>query len=277
MPNPIQFTIPDNDFVQLSGAGSSGYFIHQGGVSDVGNNVFIVESQIKPEIDIGNNERFKELAPSLQLPVGEYLPYFANGTLWAISTSGDNIITSVPNGLYDGMRAQTVQFYTEANVKNGVQFYLRKAYTLQTPIGSGQSRYLVFSTTSKKVIFKSRIVSYIGEEFALELFVNPDLSNNGQPITVGNYNGINPVATTVQAYHAPVIVSEGTPLYQEAEYYFGGSSAGQRVSNSIPEGRERVLPENTTFLIKITNTGSGNGRFQYFGDWYEGDPDLPLA
>lgn len=182
-----------------------------------------------------------------------------------------------PDGLYEGLRAQTVQFYTEANVKNGVQFYLRKAYTLQTPIASGQSRYLVFSTTSKKVIFKSRIVSYIGEELALELFVNPDLSNNGQPITVGNYNGINPVATTVQAYHAPVIVSEGTPLDQEAEYYFGGSSAGQRVSNSIPEGRERVLPENTTFLIKITNTGSGNGRFQYFGDWYEGDPDLPLA
>lgn len=70
---------------------------------------------------------------------------------------------------------------------------------------------------------------------------------------------------------------EGTPLDDEPEYYFGATATGQRTASSIPGGRERVLPENTTFLVKITNTSTSDGRFQYFGDWYEGEPDLPIG
>jgi hypothetical protein len=38
----------------------------------------------------------------------------------------------------------------------------------------------------------------------------------------------------------------------------------------------RILPANTEFAVVITNTGAGNARVQYFLDFYEGEPDLPL-
>lgn len=179
--------------------------------------------------------------------------------------------------LINGLRAITVESYNSQNIQNGLQFYFRKAYPLTDPIASGTSRYIVFRTSSKKVLFKSRVVSYIGEEFRLELFNSPTLSDDGTPIIVSNYNGVYPQATTVEVYKGPTVVAEGTPIDDpnEPEYYFGSSSQGQRAANSIPEGRERILPENTTFLIKVTNTGTGNGRFQYFGDWYEGEPAIP--
>lgn len=192
---------------------------------------------------------------------------------WQDILTTDGMLVKIINGL----RAITVESYNSQNVQNGLQFYFRKSYPLTDPISSGTSRYVVFRTNSKKVLFKSRVVSYIGEEFRLELFSSPTLSDDGLPIIVSNYNGVYPQVTTVEIYKEPVVTDEGTPIddQNEPEYYFGGGSAGQRVSNSIPEGRERILPENTTFLIKVTNTGTGNGRFQYFGDWYEGEPAIP--
>lgn len=188
-----------------------------------------------------------------------------------------------PEGLYTGRRAQTVAFYPEQNVKNGLQYYIRKAYPLLDaikglgPIASGESQYITFTTTTKKVLFKSRIVSFIGEEFNIELFNTPVIDTPGTQMTVRNYNGVSPVPTTVSVFKDVTVTSEGTPLDDEPEYYFGAAATGRSIASSIPSGRERVLPENTTFLIKITNSGKGSGRFQYFGDWYEGEPDLPVG
>lgn len=185
-----------------------------------------------------------------------------------------------PLGLYSGDRAETVQFYIEANIKKGLQFYIRKSYPLTDsgrglgPIPSGQSRYITLKTTTKTVLFKTRIVSYLGEEFSIELFKSPTVSVAGQQMTVRNYNGVNPQPTTVEIYKDATFTG-GVPLDDEPEYYYGSTATGQRVGSSIPEGRERVLEKQTLFGIKITNTGSGDGRFTYFGDWFEGEPDLP--
>ena len=43
-----------------------------------------------------------------------------------------------------------------------------------------------------------------------------------------------------------------------------------------PDGRERVLPPNTSYIVAITNSGGGNARCRYFLDWYEGGTDLPI-
>lgn len=185
---------------------------------------------------------------------------------------------SFPPGVFTGLRAITVQPYTEANVKNGVQYYLRAAYPLLAQIPTGQSRRIWFKTGAKKVLAKTREFSYIAEEIKLELFVGPTGVAGGTNLTIANYNGISPVATTVQAKKDVTVTTNGTPIdSSDAEHYFGSNSAPQRVASSIPTGRERVLPANTEFLVLITNTGSGDARVQYFLDWYEGDTDLPRA
>lgn len=210
--------------------------------------------------------------------------------VWAYAISSDaKIVVSDDNGemlnldadYFNGTAGMIVQPYTEANVKNGLQFYLRAAWPLSDTIGSGDSVYISFRTTTKKVIAKTRIVNSIGEELSIELFKSPTIlpGNEGQLRAASNYNGVNPVASTVVIYKNVNLTggSEGTPLDSEPEYYFGSSATGQRVANSIPEGRERLLPDDELFLIKITNTGSGAARMQYFLDWYEGEPDIPRA
>lgn len=180
-------------------------------------------------------------------------------------------------GVMRGFRAFTVQGYNEANVKNGLQFYTRIVYPKADSIGAGDSKSIIFETSSKKILVKVRIVHYAAEEVKIELFASPTFDDGtGTPLTPDNYNGVNPVASTVQVYKDPTVSADGTLIdNSDAEHYFGSSSTGQRSGESIPEGRERVLPAGGVYHVKLTNTGTGNARVQYFLDWYEGEPDLP--
>lgn len=183
-------------------------------------------------------------------------------------------IANLFGGLLTGLRAVTVQTYAEANSKNGLQFYTRMSWPLSDTISSGESKNIIFKTTSKKVLAKVRVVHYSAEEIELDVLSGVTVTTTGESRTPSNYNAVNPITSTVELQKDAVFTG-GISIDNEKEYYFGASSAGQRSGDSIPEGRERVLPENSTYAIVIKNTGSGNARVQYYLDWYEGDPDLP--
>lgn len=181
---------------------------------------------------------------------------------------------AAPDGLYTGTRAQTVQFYPEANVKNGLQYYIREAWPKANAIGSGETKNLYFKTGGKKVIAKVRIIHYAAEEILLNILTGSDVDeSSGSSIAPSNYNLINPVPTAV-VVRKDVTFAGGTPI-DNGEYYFGSNANAQRDGNSIPEGRERIIPPVGDFVITLKNTGSGTARVQYFLDWYEGEPDLP--
>ena len=192
---------------------------------------------------------------------------------------GDDARSGIPAGAFTGLRAITTQPYTEANVKNGVQYNIRAVWPLTDLIASGSARKIWFKTNAKPVLVKLRQFQYLAEEMRIELFANPTGVSGGTDLVVHNYNGVNPVATTVQAKKNVTITGNGTPFDNgDAEYFFGGANDPQRQNvDSIPLGRERVLPANTEFAVVITNTGTGNARAQYFLDFYEGATDLPLA
>lgn len=182
-----------------------------------------------------------------------------------------------PDGAFTGLRALTTQPYTEANVKNGLQFYLRAVWPLADTIANGTVRKIWFKTGTKPVIVKLRDFQYVAEELELQLFSGPTGVSGGTPLTIGNYNGVNPVASTVQAAKNVTTTGDGTEFGgNDPEYFFGATTQGNRTTASIPQGRERILPINTEFIVRITNTGSGVARAQYYLDWYEGSPDLPL-
>lgn len=181
-----------------------------------------------------------------------------------------------PDGAFVGLRALTVQPYTEANVKNGVQYYARAAWPLADPILAGTTRKLHFTTGAKPVLVKLREFQYIAEEIRIRLFRSPTGVSGGTQLTVHNYNGVSPVPTTVAGFKNVTTVTDGVEFDgNDEEFLFGSQSAPQRVAGSIPTGRERVLPMNASFLVSIQNTGSGDARCSYFLDWYEGGTDLP--
>lgn len=187
-----------------------------------------------------------------------------------------------PVGLYTGLAAITTQPYTEANVKNGLQYNLRAVWPLGNVIPSGapplNQRKIWFKTNEKPVIVKLRQFQYIAEEMRIELFIGPTGVSGGTDLSIHNYNGVSPIPSTVQAKKNVTIINNGTPFdTNDPEYFFGGSNDPQRQNvDSIPLGRERILPANSEFAVVISNTGTGNARAQYFLDFYEGSTDLPL-
>lgn len=182
-----------------------------------------------------------------------------------------------PEGISNGSRALVMQGYNEANVKNGLQFYTRLAWPTANPIANGAAaaRKIRFTTGAKPVLFKGRVFDYIGEELTIQLFEGPTGVTGGTAVTPRNFNRVNAVASTVQITRDVTTVTDGTTI-DDLEYFFGSTNAPQRQASSIPAGRERVLKPNTVHLIVITSV-VGSARAQYFGDWYEGTPDLPLT
>lgn len=169
-----------------------------------------------------------------------------------------------------GNGAYIVEPFDPVNIKRGLQFYLRSSWPTADPIVGGTPRYIHFKTGEKPVIVKTRIVSYIGEEFTLSIFANPTVTPaTGTVINPSNLNRINPQPTTVTAFKDPTVTDDGTLIDDEPEYYFGGTAQGNRDANSIPPESERILPSNTEFLVKI----EGSGRFSYRLEWFEGEPN----
>lgn len=181
-------------------------------------------------------------------------------------------IANLFGGLVTGLRAINVQSYNESNVKLGLQYYLKANWPTSDQIVSGAPRNIIFQTGSKPVIIKTRIVSYVGEEFQLEIFSGPTFTG-GTAKTVGNYNTVSPVSTTVTVLKDATITDDGVALDDEPDFYYGGNT-GNRNAQAIPDGRERIIPANSTLMVKVSSN-VGSGRFSYFLDWYEGEPDLP--
>ena len=154
-----------------------------------------------------------------------------------------SVITDLFRNIMRGARAIVVQPYTEANVKNGLQFYIRRAFrgpTQASVTGGaftalGQKRYLYFQVGNTPIIVKDRVVKYFGEEFALRIYnatgqTAPTLA--GQ-LTVTNYRNDGGGATSLVAVHE-VLTADVGPLGNmigDPEYYFGGTAEGQRNPN----------------------------------------------
>lgn len=95
MADAIQFTVPDDDFIELTGAGESGSVLHQGG-SDGDSTIILVEAVVKPTLTASTN-RFKISPASFYLDAGKSEPYFDATTIWAVSAKGDQLLSVTPS------------------------------------------------------------------------------------------------------------------------------------------------------------------------------------
>ena len=97
MADAIQFTVPDDDFIELADAGASGSVLHQGGASGASDStIILVEATVKPVLG-ENADRFKTAAASLYLKSGESEAYFDAVTIWAVSAGGNQLLSVTPS------------------------------------------------------------------------------------------------------------------------------------------------------------------------------------
>lgn len=165
--------------------------------------------------------------------------------------------------VYTGEQAFTTQSFTEANVKNGSQFYISEVFTL----GSGLSKSFVFTTLNADTIVKFRQISTDGG-LEYRVFRNPVLTDSGTSVTVHNLNDKNPNTNLVVVTEDPTITSNGDQWDIVKSFNQQGLQSGGGVFAT--SGAERVLAQNSPYLVQFLNTDNADVDIQYIVSWYEG-------
>lgn len=279
MADAIQFTVSDDDFIELAGAGASGSVLHQGSATTA-SSIIIVEAAIKPTLDTDSAQRFQENPATIYLKSGESEPYNAETKLWAASQSGDQLLSltatpagasgePAPSGLYEGVRAMTVQGYVEANVKLGVQFEGSALFNL-TANGISNT---VFLTGAKPVSLKGRKISYDGAGVTASIFETPSYTG-GSSAAYQNANAINPVVGESQIIVGATITTDGDLIFSPVHSlgstsFFGGDAQISQIE------AEHILQPNTAYLLRLESLDGAAQRVASHLSWYEGDLDLP--
>lgn len=181
-------------------------------------------------------------------------------------------IELMPPGVFSGLRAITVQNYTEANVKNGVQYEISSRVAALAP---GANNDTILTTGANPVIIKARELSFNGAQLEARVYIGPTYTG-GAIIPYFNLNTRNPVAGTVVVRGGVSVTSVGTEI--AAPTYAVGSSGAllSTISSARAQGTERILAANSSFLLRVTNTDSSAQMVTAYASWYEGGTDLPL-
>jgi hypothetical protein len=184
--------------------------------------------------------------------------------------------TGIPPLAFAGLRAINVQTYIESNVKLGQQFYIQS----QIPVMEHGTLYnATFKTGALPVLVKDRQVYGNGNAWSYQAFKAPTGVSGGTPITIQNFNDINPGTSLCTLTTGVTATGYGTP-WGDAQRVFGSNSATNRVGQGLVPGGDKILKPNSTYLIQFNNfdttTGAaGEANIDYFLSWYEGQPDLP--
>jgi hypothetical protein len=184
-------------------------------------------------------------------------------------------IAMMPDYAFTGFRALCTQSYTEANVKNGVQF---ETSLLVPTIAIGAVVGTLFTTGAKPVIIKDRQVATTCTQSELHVYSGPT-ATAGTTVPTFNLNNIpgNASTSTVIVAQAATITANGTEIAAPT-YVVGTTGNGQTLFGTYAAtGAERILAPNTTYLLTFKNTGTVIGAAAVYTTWYEGQPDLPRA
>ena len=167
--------------------------------------------------------------------------------------------------LYTGLQGLTVQPFTEANVKNGTQFYISYEFTL--PAASVQ--YAVFSTGSlpKNTLIKNRIINTDGG-MRYTPRVGATGIVTGDSIGIYNLNARSSNTSINTANLVTSVVDEGVSFDVVRSAAGVGSNRQQGIFAS--DGVERLLQPDTDYLLKFENLDNKTIFVVFYTTWYEG-------
>lgn len=189
-----------------------------------------------------------------------------SGTLTYTYTDG-SLLPALDQRVYDGrFRAITTQPFSEANVKNGTQFYAGVEFI---SIAQGASVDVIFVPDMTPVLVKGREIRTNGDNVLYQVYRGTSFSG-GTAVPVHNYNEVTPAATTVYLRSGPTVTNPG--LLIDSQPIYGSVSAGNRVSGfTQTSGIERRLAFATPYLARITNRSTTAAASVWYGlTWYEG-------
>lgn len=175
-------------------------------------------------------------------------------------------LATLPSSLFNGTSSITVEGFVESNVKNGTQF---EASNLTAALAAGANQDVIIQVGAKPVVLKGRNVEFNGESLEQNIYRAPTFTG-GVAVPVFNLNDVNPVASSVTILSGATVTVPGTQVFAPS-YFVGSVTAGTaRTANDGVAGLERILRPNTTYLLRLTNTGTNTERVGSYSTWYEG-------
>ena len=182
--------------------------------------------------------------------------------------------TESPEGLYTGLRAMTVQTYSEANVKNGVQY---EVSSYNAALAASGNIRTIFITGSKPVAIKARLVSFDGAGIEARVYRLPTYTG-GVLVPYFNLSEVNPVAGGVRILSGATVTAVGTE-FGARSYLIGDVQSGsQRTGSFAVAGQERNLEANAVYMLELISMDSAKAqRVATYLSWYEGEFDLPVV
>lgn len=184
-----------------------------------------------------------------------------------------------PVGLYTGLRAMTVQSYTEANVKNGAQYEFSSPRTTLASSGASSVTTSVLRTGLLPVLIKSRVIQYTGKGITARLYEGGTFTvGSGTALPIYNMRRKAPVPATGCTTRSGVTVTALGTECGAPTVGIGSTGNGQNVTGAFQvQGVERWLEPNTTYFLQITNDSTTDPTdISVYVTYYEGLPDLPL-
>lgn len=233
--------------------------------------LFVVQAISQP---LPSQDGFPVYVGQTVLVQGNTDPIWVKGGVGplVVQDYSDTIIpfSSIDPRVYSGTQGLTIQPFTEANCKNGVQF---ETSSYLPSLGAGLSTFAIFKTSSKFALLKNRQISYTGKGVTADVFINPTYTGGTSVPSFNLRLDAFAQTATVQILTGMTVTANGTQI---AASTVGIGTAGQG-SNTVgtfsgfgQQGVERVIPLNTTLLLRITNRDTAACELSTYATWYEG-------
>lgn len=178
----------------------------------------------------------------------------------------------VPADAFNGFAAMIIQNYTEANVKNGVQYEFSGDNLALANLGTIDT---IFTTGANPVVIKGRTVKFNGSHLTTRVYRAPTYTG-GAIAPYFNLNDRNPVSGSATIRTGAAVSAPGTefgaPTFDVGSVGQGNSS----LSTFSVFGIERLLAPNTAYLQRITNDSGATQEVSSYLTWYDGGVDFPL-
>lgn len=179
----------------------------------------------------------------------------------------------IPDGSIDGRiqggdQAITIQPSTEANSKDGLQFY---KYLPIDALATNGTRWTVLQTGDKDVLMKTIDMKGNNELFDFAIFEGTTFTPN-TAIPVRNYSLRDSVpASTVTVYDGVTVSANGTQKSDPFRGVGSPSVGGRAIGSARGSGIEFVWKKNTTYAIRQRNLSTSNTLTgELYTTWYEG-------
>jgi|GEM_PF-1650835 len=178
-----------------------------------------------------------------------------------------------PNGLYSGTRAETVQFYDEANKKNGSQWVASRRVV---DVPAGAKLYSIIKTRALPLDLKQRVFSYTGSGLIDRFYTGFTPQTLPSPENVYCLRPGKPAVRDFDLYALAVAPAYLGSRWSADIFLDGNTQVQGQGATQVVGGYGWIIEPNQEILMEIESTDTQPQTISATLAMYNGFLDLPL-